>query len=62
MRTAAEVMMRVAEYERRMVPMRSRFNRHFGEMLAKFVAKAIKRRRKSKGWRKHVRRMKANAR
>ena len=62
MRTATEVLMRMAEYERRVAPIRAHLNQHFAGLLTMFVAKAIKRRRKSKGWRRHVRRMKANAR
>ena len=60
--TATEVRIRAEIFERRMAPWRARLNQTFAAMFADFVKRATKRRRKSKGYRKHVRRMKAAAR
>lgn len=62
MSTALEVKMRVHEYQRRAAPMLARMNQIFREVLAIQIALASRRRRKSKGWRKHVRRTKAQQR
>ena len=62
MRTTTEMQIRMAEYDRRVAPVRARINQTVGDLLVAFMARAIKRRRKSKGWRRHVRRMKANTR
>ena len=60
--TATEVRIRAEIYERRMAPWRARMSQAFGAMFADFVQRATKRRRKSRGYRRHVRRMKAAAR
>lgn len=57
--TATEVRLRVEMFERRLVRWRVRLNEALGELLAKPIAMASRRRRKSKGWRRHVRKMKA---
>lgn len=60
--TAPEVRIRAAIFERRVAPWRAKLNKTFGEMLAKSFAMALRRRRKSKGWRRHVRATKAKTR
>lgn len=62
MSTATEVRLKAEMFERRIAPWRARVNEVMGELLAKSFAMAIRRRRGSKGWRRHVRAMKAAAR
>jgi len=56
--TATEVWLRAREFERRIAPHRNTFATGFGRL----IAMAFRRRRKSKGWRKHVRQMKSKQR
>lgn len=60
--TATEVRIRAAMFERRVAPVRARVNAHIGDVLAYMLPHLLRRRRKSKGWRKHVRRMKSKQR
>ena len=55
--TATEMRIRMKEFERRMEPMRTRMQAALAIQL-KLVTKMLTR-RKSKGWRRHVRLMKA---
>ena len=57
--TATEVKIRAAMFERRVAPLRARMNEHIGDVIAYMMPHLLKQRRKSKGWRKHVRRMKS---
>lgn len=57
--TASEVRMRMAEFERRVAPVRAHLGAVFREQFALLTKMALRRRRKSKGWRRHVRMMKA---
>lgn len=60
--TATEVRLKMAMYESRIAPVRAAMDEMFGSLLQRYVFLATRRRRKSKGYRKHVRRMKAEAR
>lgn len=60
--TATEVRIKEAMFWQRMAPRLAHFNQTVGSMFAEYVKQATKRRRKSKGYRKHVRRMKAASR
>ncbi len=59
MQTATEVRLRVAEYERQVAPIIADFRYRANVAFAEWMKLASKRRRKSKGFRRYVRRMKA---
>lgn len=60
--TATEVRIKERMFWERVTPALVRVNETMGELLAKSFAMANRRRRGSKGWRKHVRRMKSKTR
>ena len=62
MSTATEVRIKSDIAARRIVPWLTHFNQTVAAMYSEFVKQATRRRRNSKGWRRHVRRMKQQRR